>query len=56
MLHVGQERVLLSFVEAVDLIDEEHRAQPAAPLFLRGLDLLPQLAHAGQHRRERDEA
>ena len=51
-LHVGQERILLGAVEAVDFVDEQHRApaQAAAALGVRhhALDFLD----AAQHRAE----
>ncbi len=55
-LDVRQERVLLRLVEAMDLVDEEHRAAAgrAAPRTGRRDDVLD-LADAGGHRAERDE-
>ena len=55
-LDVGQQRVLLRLVEAVDLVDEERGAHAAAALFVGARDLLAQVLHAGQHGRDRREA
>ena len=53
---VVQEGVLLGLVEAVDLVDEEHRAAAVHPLLLAGLlDHRPDLLDPGQHRREMNE-
>ncbi len=55
-LDVRKKRILLSLVEAMDLVDEEHRllALERQPV-LRGLDDLPQLGNAPRHRRKRHE-
>ncbi len=56
-LDVGQERVLLRLVEAVDLVDEQHRALVALIALLRRLGhRLAQILDARHDRRERDEA
>ena len=53
---VRQKRVLLRLVEAVDLVDEEHRPPPAlAARALGGGDDLLDLLDAGRHGAERDE-
>ena len=49
VLHVGQDRVLLRLVEAVDLVDEEDRAQAGTPVHLGLGDDLSQVRHAGRH-------
>ena len=55
-LDVRQEGVLLRLVEAVHLVDEEHRARgPAACARLRALDRLADVLDAAEHRRDRDE-
>ena len=46
VLDVGQEAVLLGLVEAVDLVDEEDGAPPAAALTIGLLDGLADLLHA----------
>jgi hypothetical protein len=51
-LDVGEQRVLLRLVQAVDLVDEEQRAQSRPA---RGLDRLADLGHPRRHRRERYE-
>ena len=50
VLHVGQEDVLLGFVEAVDLVDEEDRAH-AAELVARAVAHLADLGDVGDHAR-----
>jgi hypothetical protein len=52
---VRQEGVLLRLVEAVDLIDEEHRGAPGAAQRLRLLDRLADLLDPRQHCRQHDE-
>ena len=55
-LHVRQQRVLLRLVEAVDLVEEEHRALAVRPRALLGLrDRLADVLHPGRHRRHLDE-
>ena len=53
VLDVRQHRVLLRFVEAVDLVDEQHGALPGALELRRVGDDAPQIRYAGAHRRER---
>jgi hypothetical protein len=55
-LHVGQERVLLPLVEAVDLVDEQRGAALVEALLLGGpVEDLAQLRHAPEHGAERHE-
>ena len=55
-LDVRQERVLLALVEAVDLVDEEHRALAAlVQRRPREVERLAQLLHAAEHGRHRGE-
>jgi hypothetical protein len=55
-LDVGEERVLLRLVEAVDLVEEEDRPLAEPVEALAGVvDHLAQLGHAGGHRRQGDE-
>jgi hypothetical protein len=52
VLDVGQERILLRPVEAVDLIDEEQRALPHLAAPLCGLEHLSQVCDTGKRRRQ----
>jgi hypothetical protein len=55
-LDMRQEGVLLGLVEAVHLVDEDHRARGPRRRFALGLlDGLADVLHAGQHRRQHDE-
>ena len=49
ILDVGQDRVLLCLVEAVDLVDEEHGAQTRPPVDLGFGHHLAQVGHARGH-------
>jgi len=44
---VGQHRVLLTLVEAMDLVDEEHGPSPCSQTFAGSLDHLAQVGNAG---------
>jgi hypothetical protein len=51
-----QQRVLLPFIESMDLVDEQHRAVAVTLFGLRFLNRLAQILDAGEHGRERDKA
>ncbi len=53
VLDIGQKRVLLRAVEAVDLIDEEQRALAHFASFLGRLEDFAQIGNAGKQRRKR---
>jgi len=56
LLHGRQDGVLLGFVEAVDLVDEDDGALARGSAELARLfDHAPEIGDAGRHRRERDE-
>ena len=55
VLHMRQEPVLLSLVEAVDLVDEQQRALAVGAAVLGRLEDLPELRHAGEDRADLDE-
>ena len=55
VFHIGQERVLLGFVEAMYLVDKQHRIAPGL-LLASGLgNRLADIPHPGQHRGELQE-
>jgi len=55
VLDVRQESVLLRLVEAVHLVDKEHRLAPGQLVFCRLADRRTDLLHPRQHRRELQE-
>ena len=53
--HVRQQQILLGFVEAVNLVDEQHGAPATATLRTRFSNGLAQVLDPGEHRRQRNE-
>ena len=52
VLDIGQKSVLLRPVKAVDLIDEQQRAEPRLAAFSRRLEDFAQIGDPGKHRRQ----